>query len=148
MYAPNTQTKLLMLLREKGFDITQTTLARDIKLLNISKMPDDSGHCKYMSTNKEILPQNPSLFRKKVMSTLSKGFISIEFSYNLGVIKTTPGVANEISRCIKSKAPNMFIGVITTNDTILLVPKEGINKQDITDMLAICIPEYKKDKEF
>jgi len=145
-HSPNSQGKLLKLLHERGFPITQTTLSRDIKQLKISKMPDEKGNYIYMTPLQENDFSNRFFVKDKVPSS-SRGFLSFEFSNQLGVIKTRPGFTSELASDIDHQASHFILGTIAGDDTILLIPREGVNKQDILDVLVRIIPGFKRENE-
>jgi transcriptional regulator of arginine metabolism len=142
-HTPSSQGKLLKLLHDRGFTITQTTLSRDIKQLKISKMPDERGTYIYMTPRQEMTYANRLAFKEKYVPSSHRGFISFEFSYQLGVIKTRQGYANEISVDINNHASSVILSAIANSDTVLLIPREGVTRQDILDILAKIIPGFK-----
>jgi transcriptional regulator of arginine metabolism len=144
-HTPSSQSKLLKLLHDKGFAITQTTLSRDIKQLKISKMPDERGNYMYMTPRQEMSFSNRFPVRDKIVQPSYRGFISFEFSYQLGVIKTRQGYAIEIASDINNQASSVILGTVVSNDTIILIPREGVTRQDILDILAKIIPGFKKE---
>jgi transcriptional regulator of arginine metabolism len=146
-HSPNSQGKLLKLLHDRGFTITQTTLSRDIKQLKISKMPDDKGNYSYASPNHETNYSNKSLIRDRVIHPSNHGFISFEFSYQFGVIKTRTGYTNGIATEVNNRATSIILGTVVGDNTILLIPKEGATRQEIIDVLAKIIPGMKKGEE-
>jgi len=146
-HSPNSQGKLLKLLHEKGFSITQTTLSRDIKQLKISKMPDEKGNYTYMIPPQENGHTGRVHPKEKYVPLSHRGFISFEFSYHLGVIKTRPGMAGETAMEINNHASSVILGTIAGDDTIVIIPREGIAKQEIIDLLAKIVPGFKKEQE-
>lgn len=128
------QDVLLNMLLERGFEITQATLSRDIKELKIIKAPTSSGSYTYqlsdavVNIGEEILP----------LSTI--GFISVGFSGNLAVIKTRPGYAMAIAGEIDQKASHIVLGTVAGDDTILVIPKEKVNRHELLKSLAEFIP--------
>jgi len=144
-HSPNSQGKLLKLLHEKGFVITQTTLSRDIKQLKISKMPDDKGNYIYMTPNQEKNYQNRFVPKEKAVPLSYRGFISFEFSNQLAIIKARHGYASGIALDIENRASTIIAGVISDDNTILVIPKEGISRQDVLDALVKIIPGMKKE---
>jgi len=146
-YSPSSQGKLLKLLHERGFVITQTTLSRDIKQLKISKIPDERGNYAYMNSNQEKNYSNRYPAKDKTKPFSHRGFISIDFSYNLGVIKTRHGYANEIAADIDNRASSVILGTITDDNTILLIPREGVTQLEILDVLAKIIPGLAKEDD-
>lgn len=124
------QEELLSLLKDNGYNLTQATLSRDIKQLKISKIPDSKGNYVYQ------LPD------KNENSIISYGFISIDFSGNLGVIKTRPGYAMSIAYEIDKQISHEILGTIAGDDTILLILKEGITQNEIIKSLLKLIPKH------
>jgi len=139
-HTPSSQGKLLKLLHDKGFIITQTTLSRDIKQLKISKMPDDKGNYIYMAPHKEMNVPNRTFVKDKVVPQSNRGFVSIDFSYNFGVIKTRTGYAAGLALDIDNHASSTILGTIADEDTILLIPRENVTRQDILNALSKMIP--------
>jgi len=132
------QDELLRLLTERQCVVTQATLSRDLKLLKVAKTPLSNGTYKY------VLPSyNKPLPSQPVSNTLiSHGaVISIEFSGQLAVVKTKPGYASAIAWDIDNKATLEVLGTIAGDDTILVVPREGITREDILQMMNATFAE-------
>jgi transcriptional regulator of arginine metabolism len=71
------------------------------------------------------------------------GVESIEFSDNLSVIKTKPGFANGVASVIDSHGLYEILGTIAGDDTILLIARQGVTKNDVVNALALFIPGIK-----
>ena len=131
------QEELLNLLKSKGLEATQATLSRDMKLLKISKAPNLAGDYVYM------LPAGNNytnvLSPEKIEETIPTGVATIEFSGQLAVLKTRPGYASAIASDIDRKAQREIVGTIAGDDTILIVPREGITREKIIDVLSALI---------
>ncbi len=126
------QEELLRLLTERQCEVTQATLSRDLKLLKVAKTPLSNGTYKY------ILPSyNKPIPTQVVTNTvISHGAVlSVEFSGQLAVIKTKPGYASAIAWDIDNKATEEVLGTIAGDDTILVVPREGITRENILQMM-------------
>jgi len=147
LHAPNSQGKLLRLLHDKGFAITQTTLSRDIKELKISKMPNDKGSYIYTNPQGEAVSFNRNIYRNKTSYVSNRGFISIEFSYQLGIIKTRAGFASSIALDINTHASSVIIGTFVHENTILIIPREDVTRNEILNILEAIIPGMKKENE-
>ena len=134
-----TQEELLTILSEKGFELTQATLSRDLKFLKVGKIADPQrGYCYFLPDTPEI-NQNRQALNKDVFPV--NGFLSLKFSNNLGVIRTKSGYASSIASLIDSNAPYEVLATIAGDDTILLIPVEGIGQQDIKNALVMIMPE-------
>lgn len=125
------QEMLLNLLMEKGFELTQATLSRDIKEMQIVKIPNSDGKYVYQLT-KEI-----GITQQTTPSQLSSyGFLGIEFSGNLAVVKTRPGYAMGIAAEIDEKISREIIGTVAGDDTILLILRENISQHEVINALS------------
>ena len=131
------QDMLLNALINKGFDVTQATLSRDIKELKIIKAPTSRGSYAYQLADAVVNSQD------NMMPLSSFGFLSIEFSGQLAVIKTRPGYAMAIAGEIDSKANQTIIGTVARDDTILLIPKDNISREEVLASLSSFIPNMK-----
>ena len=68
------------------------------------------------------------------------GFVSVEFSGNIAVIKTRPGYASSLAYDIDMHNFYEIIGTIAGDDTIMLVIRENISRTDVLDALSTIIP--------
>ena len=134
------QDELLELLAEKGFALTQATLSRDLKQLQVAKVPNQHGYVYILpemgSVGKMMHPNHQG---SGGLSAL--GFISIEFSNHLAVIRTRPGYASSIAYDIDVNSPHEILGTVAGDDTILLIPREGYTKAQVLSALAEFIPD-------
>lgn len=125
--AVSNQEELLRQLNASGFSITQATLSRDIKQLKVAKVHDGEGNYVYRLPEEAIRvePKRETIKHPK-----------IEFSGNLAVVKTRPGYAMGIASDIDTNAPGEILGTIAGDDTILIIPREGISRERIVQALA------------
>lgn len=132
------QEELLKLLSERQCEVTQATLSRDLKLLKVAKTPLSNGTYKYVlpSYNKPLPSQGTfNAFQSH------GAVVSLEFSGQLAVVKTKPGYASAIAWDIDNKAGEKVLGTIAGDDTILVIPREGITRDEILEMLNIIFAE-------
>ncbi|MFN8259295.1 MAG: arginine repressor [Bacteroidales bacterium] len=130
------QNELLRILEVKGHKLTQATLSRDLKELRASKVPLDKGNYKYV-INEETEEKKPIVnYGGYTMS----GFISIEFSRNLGIIKTLPAFSSPIAVAIDKANIKEVLGTIAGDDTILVIAREGYTKYDVIIALKEKFP--------
>ena len=118
-------------LTRKGFSITQATLSRDLKHLNIVKIVDINGKYKY------VLPGN-IISAQKINAGLS-GLVSLEFSMGFGVIRTLSGFANSVAAEIDEMNIPELLATLAGNDTILLIPREGVSRDQFKNTLNTLI---------
>jgi len=122
------QEELLSILTKEGFDLTQATLSRDLKNLNIgTKYDKDFGHIYF-------IPSDSPTPTEHIVQEL-KGAVSLKISKNLAVLKTEPGFANSVAVLIDKKQLPCIIGTVAGNDTILIIIDEKIKKKEFIDSL-------------
>ena len=124
-------------LLDKGFHITQATLSRDLKELRIARIADSNNGYLY------IIPGNNSNSDQNTHTDnfAGTGFLSLEFSNKMGVMKTLPGYANGIAYSIDNLDRYEILATIAGDDTILIIPRENVTEKDIREVLSDIIPE-------
>ena len=70
-YEIETQEELAEKLKEAGFTVTQATISRDIRQMNLSKLPTGNGRQKYV-----ILKKENELLSDKYIRVLRDAFVS------------------------------------------------------------------------
>jgi len=122
------QVDLQMRLINRGFNVTQATLSRDVRQLKIVKTHDREGYYRY------VLPDMASTELHTPTSMFDES--TVAFSGNLAVIKTRPGYAMGIASDIDNHAPEEILGTIAGDDTILVIPREGYTHLQIKNVIA------------
>lgn len=124
------QEEVLKELKKEGYDLTQATLSRDFKQLKVAKAASMNGQYVYVLPNETMYKRlRKPLSATEMMQT--PGFLSINFSGNIGVIKTRPGYASSIAYNIDNSNVPEILGTIAGDDTILIVLREGVNRDAV-----------------
>ena len=131
------QEELAHILAEKGHNVTQATLSRDLKMLRTTKVPTDRGTYMY------VLPESDSL-KDKILNTgrapmranYQSGFLSMKFSGNIVVIKTRNGYASGLAYDIDVSGMPEIIGTIPGSDTIFAVLREDVDRVRAKEVFA------------
>jgi transcriptional regulator of arginine metabolism len=136
------QDELLNALQKEGFKLTQATLSRDLKQLKVAKAASMSGNYVYVLPNETMYKRvsTPNSIREMMRVP---GFISINFSGNMGIIKTRPGYASSIAWNIDNSDVPEILGTIAGDDTIFIVIKEGVKHKDVVEALSDVVPNMK-----
>ena len=138
MQVIGSQEELLDILRAKGYDVTQATLSRDLKVLKVAKTPLSNGAYKYVLPP-QIKPISDELNAHNFTS--HGAVLNLEISGQLAVLKTKPGYASAIAWDIDNRSNDEVLGTIAGDDTILLIPREGVTRADITKMINMIFQE-------
>ena len=127
------QDELIERLEESGVQVTQSTLSRDLKFMQVAKMPHKEKGYIY------VLP-NSSHSDISMSTNLSDNITDIAFSGNMCVLTTKPGYASAISVPIDSKGIHEVLGTIAGDNTILLILREGFNRDSLMEQLIMLFP--------
>lgn len=136
----HSQDELLVELKRQGYDLTQATLSRDLKMLQVAKVPHPAKGYVYTIPEVEKAESSASGIR---VNYLADGFKDLRFSGNLAVIRTRPGYASSIAAVIDNANSWEILGTIAGDDTILVIQKEGISKLDLINALISIMPGLK-----
>jgi transcriptional regulator of arginine metabolism len=131
----SSQEELLKLLGKQGYEMTQATLSRDLKYLKVAKMPDDNAGYVYILPDKEQVVEETE-FSQQGLS----GLISLDFAQGLAILRTLPGHAGSIAYTIDGLDAYEIAGTIAGDDTILLIPRDGVSRSDLVNLLKIRMP--------
>ncbi len=124
------QAEVLKELKKEGYSLTQATLSRDFKQLKVAKAASMNGQYVYVLPNETMYKRvHKSMSTTEMLQT--PGFVSINFSGNLGVIRTRPGYASSIAYNIDNSAVPDILGTIAGDDTIFIVLKEGADRDTV-----------------
>lgn len=121
-----TQEDLLELLQIEGHQVTQATISRDIKELQLVKIPNGQGGYKY-STQRIITPGDPNGRARRIFEDCVK---SVDFNEPFIFIKTFPGSAHAVAAIIDELEWPEMIGSIAGDDSILILSAASEPKPD------------------
>lgn len=129
-YEIETQEKLATMLCEYGYDVTQATVSRDIKELQLVKKLSSSGKYKYAlseSTDGPIPPRLIDIYRSTVRSITKSG--------NIVLLKCLSGCANAAGEALDSMALDHVIGSVAGDNTLLLIIDDPANSDGVMTIL-------------
>ena len=90
----SSQEELLQALSKEGFELTQATLSRDLKQLKVAKAANMNGKYVYVLPNNIMYKRSNDQSASEMLMT--SGFVSLQFSGNIAVIRTRPGYATSM----------------------------------------------------
>ena len=109
-----TQEELADALNKAGYNVTQATVSRDIRALNLTKVSVDGVSQKYTT----LTAGNP-VTNDKYIRVLKEGFIDMDMAQNILVIKTVSGMAMAVAAAIDAMHLHEIVGCIAGDDTIM-----------------------------
>ena len=115
-YEIETQEELALRLNESGFAVTQATVSRDIRQLQLHKTAGAGGKQRYSADISESITDSERFSR-----ILRDAYVSADVSFNILVIHTVSGMAMAAAAALDSFDWPEFLGSIAGDDTIIAV---------------------------
>ncbi len=122
-YDIETQEELADLLNKTGFTVTQATVSRDIRQLQLQKVHLENGRQKYVQS-----PEGNVDLSQRYRRVLKDAYVSMEISGNIIVLRTISGMAMAAAAALDSLDWREVLGCIAGDDTIMCVlrsPEDG-----------------------
>lgn len=133
------QDELSARLRAEGFDVAQSTLSRDLKLLKVGKASvGDGGYVYAISKQEGDAPAESVL-----AGDFRRGCVGIEFSGNIAVIKTIEGHGSSVAASLDAMEVDGVLGTIAGENCVFACLKEGVGKDDFMRALRKRVPLLK-----
>ena len=117
-----TQDKLVAMLRDVGYDVTQATVSRDIKELQLVKT---------LSSTKSDDGPVPTRLHDIYRSTVK----SIAKSGNIVLLKCLSGCANAAGEALDSMGLQHVIGSVAGDNTLMLITDDPANSDEVVEFL-------------
>lgn len=125
-----TQEKLAALLKDAGYDVTQATVSRDIKELQLIKVQTPNGTYKYSQS----VPGSGKPTDRYV-KILQSSVTSYNLSENLILISTISGCGGAVGEAIDVLSLPHVIGTVSGTSSILIVLDDKANGQSVCQNL-------------
>lgn len=135
-----TQDQLQDLLNKEGFSVTQATISRDIKELQLVKALAANGKYKYTVGKYDEQPISErfiKIFRETIIST--------SHASNLIVVKTLSGCGNAAAEAIDCLELDHVVGSIAGDNTMLIIVDEEKNVPEILDFFNTMISKRNRN---
>jgi len=126
------QSDLVDILSKRGIKVTQATISRDMNVLGLTKLRDESGSSKYSKPELENIIIRLSRLKKR----MNDSYLSGEAVGNLIVLHTTPGNAQSIAAAIDAVGFDGIAGTIAGDDTILIIVRNQENAERLMMRIA------------
>lgn len=136
----SSQEEVLKVLEKEGFKLTQATLSRDLKQLKVAKAASMNGKYVYVLPN-ETMYRRVTTPRKATEMMQRSGYISVNISGQLAIVKTRPGYASALAYDIDNSDSSYILGSIAGDDTIFIALREGASRGQVLEALSYVIPE-------
>ncbi len=124
------QEELRQLLAERGGDVTQSTLSRDMRDLRIARVPTQSG-VRYTTAESASSDEG----RATLASIFPQLFARLDAVGELIVVRTVVAGAQPIAEAIDSEGNPDVLGTIAGENTILLICRSEAARERVAKRL-------------
>lgn len=111
-----TQDQLMSLLKAAGYNVTQATVSRDIRELQLIKGQSKDGRYKYVSGNYDERP-----ISERFIKIFRETTLSYDTAQNLIVVKTLSGCSGAAGEAIDCLSLDHIVGSISGDNTLLVI---------------------------
>lgn len=125
------QEELRQLLHKQGWEVTQSTLSRDLRDLRVARVPSPEG-IRYVAG--EAGGDDGS--RAPLAAILPQLFLSLDGVGPLLVLRTVIGGAQPVASAIDSESANDILGTIAGDDTILMICRSEAARERLARRLG------------
>lgn len=125
-----TQEELAQQLQKCGYSVTQATVSRDIKELELRKVPGESGKYKYAAPktgNHEV--------GEGYLRILKEGYVSMDVAQNILVVKTGAGLAMAVAATLDALKWDEIVGCIAGDDTVMCAIRSTHQAEKVMERL-------------
>ncbi len=132
----STQEELTEKLRALGHDVTQATVSRDIREMQLTKVPLASGKSVYVAYR-----GTPEDLQEKYVRIFRDGFLSMDNAQNILVIRTVSGMAMAVAAALDQMELYEIVGSIAGDDTIMCAVRSVEDTAAVMARLRQMLPE-------
>jgi transcriptional regulator of arginine metabolism len=122
-----TQRELVSALSALGCEVTQATVSRDIRELDLQKVRTHLGRAKYVMSARER-PKDPEQAARHVLRDFAR---STSVSQQLLVVRCEIGTAGTVARQIDNLNHSDIIGTIAGDDTFVVILESSDKAHDM-----------------
>ncbi len=113
-----TQEELAEALGRHGIPVTQATVSRDIKELQLNKVPAGDGRYRY-----SLPDEYPAGSWDKRRRIFQESVLEVDYSGNIIVVKSLPGTAPGVASALDHLGWTEMIGSVAGDDTVIVIIK-------------------------
>ena len=126
IYPITTQEELLEKLRKEGYNVTQSTVSRDIKTLRLQKSHSAEGSYRYCAPQATVIDM-----KNGFEGILTSSILSVATAQNIVVVKTVSGMAMAVAAALDAMKMQEVAGCIAGDDTIFMAIRSAEEAEEV-----------------
>ncbi|GAB6693592.1 arginine repressor [Streptococcus uberis] len=132
----HTQQELQKRLQKNGISITQATLSRDMKELNLVKVSDSN------KTHYETLSISQSRWEHRLRFYMEDALVMLRVVQHQIVLKTLPGLAQSFGSILDAMQIPEIVATVCGDDTCLIICEDHEAAQACFETLSLYTPPF------
>lgn len=128
------QEDFVALLNERGVEVTQATISRDIKEMKLVKVPAQNGGYRYSMPRKADENIN-----EKLSDLLKEAIIHVDQMEKFVHLKTYPGNASAVANLLERQFSHDLFAILDDDDSVLMITRTEEYANKIQQDIAIRI---------
>ncbi|MDQ6827966.1 MAG: arginine repressor, partial [Gemmatimonadota bacterium] len=113
-----------------GWDVTQSTLSRDLREMRVGRVPTSDGAVRYSSPDAVSEDTSPGV--ERILAPLFK---SVDGVGELIVLNTLPGGAQAVAEAMDTERWPDIVGTLAGDNTVLIICRSGAARERVTRQL-------------
>lgn len=136
-YCIDTQDELISRLRESGYAVTQATVSRDIRALNLIKVQTEEGKYRYVQPRVEGSVSVEDGTGSNIHTARhAQAITHVCYALNNVVVRTTPGMASAVALHVDHAYHSMMLGSVAGDDTVIIVTRSEEDSKKLCEYLS------------
>jgi transcriptional regulator of arginine metabolism len=124
------QSEIVEALRSRGFEVSQTTVSRDLNEIGLTRLRDGAS-ARYVRPSEGPVAGDDAALRRAAPQVL----LTTEATGNIVVVKTQPGGAQGLAWAIDAAELPGIAGTVGGDDTIMVVCSRSASSARISEAL-------------
>lgn len=132
-----TQEELQSILRQQGFEVTQATVSRDIRNLDLVKVMTSEGRYRYSRRQPKPSAERSLKFR----SVFVEAVIHVDSAQNIVVLKCHVGMGNAACAAIDTMELDGVVGTLAGDDTVFILMRDNAQAFSLVERINEMLGE-------
>ncbi len=133
-----TQSELVGALRDRGIEVTQSTVSRDIKRLGLVKVPTPEGEYRYAPP--ETMSETSPAAEEDLREAFEEFVTDVDTGTAIVAVSTPPGSANPVAVAIDHADLSGVVATLAGDDTVFILVREEQDRERVLQQFREWIP--------
>jgi transcriptional regulator of arginine metabolism len=147
----HSQTELAELLADRGVQVTQATLSRDLVFLDAVKVRLGGGYAYAIPAEggdrRPAAPSETASARTRLARLCAELLVTADASANLVVLRTPPGAAQFLAGAVDKCDFSEILGTIAGDDTVLVIGRDPQGGDDLVKRFVALAEQTETEPE-